>query len=88
MTEAEFYDNERTQLAILYEITIIGEVVKRLSKEFRDIHSEVEWRQIARMRDQLVHDYDEVRLSLIWEVVKTSIPELSAYIVPLLPERE
>jgi uncharacterized protein with HEPN domain len=88
MTEAEFYNDERTQLAILYEITIIGEVVKRLSKEFRDIHSEIEWRQIAGMRDRLVHDYDEVRLSLIWEVVKTRIPELCAYIMPLLPEQE
>ncbi|NJO42554.1 MAG: DUF86 domain-containing protein [Cyanobacteria bacterium CRU_2_1] len=37
MTEAEFQNDERTQLAILYEITIIGEVVKRLSTEFRNV---------------------------------------------------
>lgn len=47
MTEADFYNDERTQLAVLYEITIIGEVVKRLSPEFREQHSQIQWRQIA-----------------------------------------
>jgi uncharacterized protein with HEPN domain len=85
MTEVEFQDDERTQLAVLYEITIMGEVVKRLSTEFRDQHLVIEWRKIAGMRDRLVHDYDEVKLDLIWKVIKTNIPELLAYITPLLP---
>ncbi|MDJ1177328.1 DUF86 domain-containing protein [Roseofilum sp. BLCC_M91] len=87
MTEADFEQDERTQLAVLYEITIIGEVVKRLSPEFRDRHGTIEWRQIAGMRDRLVHDYDEVKLDLVWQVVETYIPELLAYITPLLPRQ-
>lgn len=85
MTEAEFQHDERTQLAILYEITILGEVVKRLSTEFRSQHSTIEWRKIAGMRDRLVHDYDEVQLDLVWQVIKINIPELLDYITPLLP---
>lgn len=88
MTEAEFQQDERTQLAILYEITILGEVVKRLSTEFRSQHSVIQWRRIAGMRDRLVHDYDEVKLDLVWEVVKTNIPELLEYITPLLPSKD
>jgi uncharacterized protein with HEPN domain len=88
MTEAEFQHDERTQLAILYEITILGEVVKRLSTEFRNQHSTIEWRRIAGMRDRLVHNYDEIKLDLVWEVVKTNIPELLEYITPLLPMEE
>jgi uncharacterized protein with HEPN domain len=88
MTEVEFQHDERTQLAILYEMTILGEVVKRLSTEFRSQHSTIEWRRIAGMRDRLVHDYDEVKLDLVWEVVKTNIPELLEYITPLLPSKE
>jgi len=88
MTEAEFQQDERTQLAILYEITILGEVVKRLSTEFRSQHSTIEWRRIAGMRDRLVHNYDEVKLDLVWEVVKTNIPELLEYITPLLPSKD
>ena len=88
MTEAEFQRDERTQLAILYEITILGEVVKRLSAEFRNQHSNIEWRKIAGMRDRLIHDYDEVKLDLVWQVIKTSIPELLTYITQLLPIEE
>ena len=85
MTEAEFQHDERTQLAILYEITTLGEVVKRLSTKFRSQHSNIEWRKIAGMRDRLVHDYDEVKLDLVWQVIRTNIPELLEYITPLLP---
>ncbi|NER19301.1 MAG: DUF86 domain-containing protein [Symploca sp. SIO1C2] len=88
MTEVDFYGDERTQLAVLYEITIIGEVVKRLSNDFRKSHPEIQWRQIAGMRDRLVHDYDEVNLDLVWQVVKKFIPELLEYITPLLPTPE
>jgi uncharacterized protein with HEPN domain len=88
MTKTEFQHDERTQLAILYEITILGEVVKRLSTEFRNQHSTIEWKKIAGMRDRLVHDYDEVKLDLVWEVVKNNIPELLEYITPLLPSKD
>ncbi|MEO0985774.1 MAG: HepT-like ribonuclease domain-containing protein [Cyanobacteria bacterium J06639_14] len=88
MTEADFQHDERTQLAILYEITILGEVVKRLSSEFRHQHSTIAWRRIAGMRDRLVHDYDEVKLDLVWKVIKTNIPELLQYVTPLLPSKD
>ena len=88
MTETDFYSDERTQLAGLYEITIIGEVVKRLSPDFRQSHPDIQWRQIAGMRDRLVHDYDEVNLNLVWQVIENFIPELLDYITPLLPRPE
>ncbi len=88
MTETDFYSDERTQLAVLYEITIIGEVVKRLSPDFRQSHPDIKWRQIAGMRDRLVHDYDEVNLDLVWQVINNFIPELLVYITPLLPRLE
>ena len=88
MTETDFYSDERTQLAVLYEITIIGEVVKRLSPDFRQSHPDIQWRQIAGMRDRLVHDYDEVNLNLVWQVIENFISELLDYITPLLPRPE
>ncbi|MDJ0728787.1 MAG: hypothetical protein QNJ33_02230 [Crocosphaera sp.] len=42
MTQTDFYFDERTQLAVLYEITIIGEVVKRLSHDFRQSHPDIQ----------------------------------------------
>lgn len=40
------------------------------------------------MRDRLVHDYDEVNLNLVWQVIENFIPELLDYITPLLPRPE
>jgi uncharacterized protein with HEPN domain len=87
MSQASFVADKRTHLAILYEITVIGEIVKRLSPEFRQSHPEIPWRQIAGMRDKLVHDYSKVDLDLTWEVSQSSIPKLLEFALPLLPQK-
>lgn len=61
----EFELNRQAQYAILYTITVIGEAVKRLSPEFRANHSAIAWKQIAGMRDKLIHDYREVDIPLV-----------------------
>ena len=88
MSQASFVSDKRTYLAVLYEITITGEIVKRLSLEFRQKHPEIPWKQIAGMRDKLVHDYNKVDLDLTWEVTQSGIPELLEFVLPLLPEKE
>lgn len=85
--DAETFSMDRkTQLAVLYEITILGEAVKRLTPEFRRQHPAVAWRQIAGMRDKLVHDYSEVNIPRVWQTLQVNIPELLQYIQPLLPK--
>jgi uncharacterized protein with HEPN domain len=88
MNEVSFLTDKRTHLAVLYEIIITGEIVKRLSQEFRQDHPEIPWKQIAGMRDKLVHDYNKVDLDLTWEVTQSSIPELLEFVLPLLPQEE
>jgi len=88
MNQSSFVADKRTHIAVLYEITVIGEIVKRLSPEFRQSHPEIPWKQMAGMRDQLVHDYNEVDLDLTWEVTQSSIPELLEFVLPLLPQEE
>ncbi|MGA7935418.1 MAG: DUF86 domain-containing protein [Kovacikia sp.] len=88
MNQSSFVEDKRTHLAVLYEITIIGEIVKRLSPEFRQSHPEIPWKQMAGMRDKLVHDYNKVDLDLTWEVTQSSIHELLEFVLPLLPQKE
>jgi len=45
----------------------------------------VSWKQIAGMRDRLIHGYDDVNLDKVWEVVTLQVPELLAQLDPLLP---
>lgn len=80
--------NEEKQSAILYQVIIIGEAVKRLSPEFRDRHSQVPWKDIAGMRDILAHQYDKVDFKTVWDVASQDIPELLTLIEPLLQEFE
>jgi uncharacterized protein with HEPN domain len=82
-----FLADPRTQFAILYQITVLGEATKRISREFRSRHPTIPWRDIAGMRDRLVHDYDNVDLEEVWKVATIEAPQLLADLQPLLPSR-
>ncbi|MFM6408390.1 MAG: DUF86 domain-containing protein, partial [Microcystis sp.] len=70
--------------AILYQITIIGEATKRLSVIFRQQHPEIPWREMAGMRDVIVHKYDQLDLDVVWDIVENKLTELLKAIAPLL----
>jgi len=76
------------QSAILYQISIMGEATKRLSREFREQHPEVPWDDVAGMRDIIAHQYDRVDLDIVWQVIQRNIPELLDMITPLLPVQD
>ncbi|MGL5083905.1 MAG: HepT-like ribonuclease domain-containing protein [Microcoleaceae cyanobacterium] len=79
--------NIEKQDAILRRITIIGEATKRLSKDFREQHPTIPWKEIAGMRDVITHDYDEVDLDEVWTVINENLPQLLNYIEPLVSPR-
>ena len=83
-----FEQDERTQSAVLHQLLVLGEAVKRLSDDFRDRHPDISWCQIAGMRDRLIHGYDAVDLDAVWNVVAGYAPELAQQIAPLLPEHD
>jgi hypothetical protein len=59
-TKKPYLKDYKTQSAVLYQMVVIGEAVKRLSHEFREHHQEIPWALIAGMRDHLIHGYDVV----------------------------
>jgi uncharacterized protein with HEPN domain len=63
--QAEFLEDAKTQSAVLHQLLIIGEAVKRLSPEFRVAHPEVPWKLIAGTRDKLIHFYEGVDLEQV-----------------------
>jgi uncharacterized protein with HEPN domain len=85
LEKPELAANLEKQSAVLYQIVIIGEAVKRLSIDFRNQHPDVPWREIAGMRDILTHQYDRVEVDEIWAVIHHDIPQLLSMIAPLLP---
>lgn len=85
---AQFLDDKRTRSAVIHQILIIGEAVKRLSREFRSEIAEIPWTAIAGMRDSLIHGYDEVDIEKVWQVTTTEVPDLLTRLEPLLPPGE
>ena len=74
--KTSFINDWKTRSAILYQLTVIGEAVKRLSKEFRAEHSQIPWTLIAGMRDNLIHGYDLIDWDEVWRTSTVDVPEL------------
>jgi uncharacterized protein with HEPN domain len=81
----EFLADLKTQSAVLHQLLIIGEAVKRLSPEFRAAHPEVPWKLIAGTRDKLIHFYEGADLDEVWKMVTADLPQLIRWIEPLVP---
>ena len=86
MDKQTFLKDIKTQSAILHQLMVMGEAVKRVSQEFRVQHPEVPWALMAGMRDKLIHGYDIVDLDQVWKTADVDVPDLLSLIRPLLPE--
>jgi uncharacterized protein with HEPN domain len=73
-----FLDDTMVQDAVVRNLEIIGEAVKRLPAEFRKKHGDVKWQDIAGMRDRLIHDYAGVNWEIVWDVIQTKLPALKS----------
>ena len=78
-----FIEDIKTQDAVIRNLEIIGEASKSLSKDFKLKFNEVEWNEIGRMRDKLIHHYSGINLDIVWSIIKNDIPNLKIYILKI-----
>ncbi|NDC36235.1 MAG: DUF86 domain-containing protein [Synechococcaceae bacterium WB9_2_112] len=82
--EDAFMASRLIQDGVIRNLEVIGEATKNLSSELRDANPAIPWRQIAGMRDVLIHDYLKVNLARVWRTVVTDLPPLRAVVSELL----
>jgi len=84
MSAAEFLKTTLVQDASMRRLEIIGEAVKKIPAETRAAAKKIPWKQIAGLRDILIHEYFGVDLKLVWKVIQKDIPELKKNMINLL----
>ena len=72
----DFLENETLKRAVTRSLEIIGEATKKITADFKYQWNSISWKNMAGMRDRLIHDYMGVDYSIVWDVVKNKIPEL------------
>jgi uncharacterized protein with HEPN domain len=84
VTFAEFEQDRMRHLAVVQQIEVIGEASKQVSASLKELHSEIDWRDIARSRDRLIHGYDTVILEIVWQICREELPKLILQLNTLL----
>jgi len=86
MSFEEFAKDERTSFAVIRALEIIGEATKMVPSDFKDAHPDLPWREMAAMRDKLIHQYFGVDLEIVWATVRERLPEVVNRLGEILPE--
>jgi uncharacterized protein with HEPN domain len=80
----DFKKDDKAKFAVIRGLEIIGEATKHISEEVRIKHPEVPWKDMAGMRDVLIHDYFGIDEETVWITVKEKIPQLKPAIEKIL----
>lgn len=80
----EFITNERLSKAICRSLEIIGEASNKIDPAFKKAYPHIPWREMGDIRNKIIHDYFGIDFDIIWDVVKTDIPQLKIEVAKIL----
>lgn len=88
LSQDDFMHNEMVQDAVLRNLQIIGEATKLLSSGLRTRHPDVPWRDLAGLRDRIVHRYFGVDYGVVWAVIREDLAVLLPLIEAILEQED
>ena len=80
----DFLDDKKTITACAFTVSQIGELAKEITEETQQKYIDIPWKSIRGMRNRIVHDYENVDLSVLWATIKNSLPELKENLKEIL----
>jgi uncharacterized protein with HEPN domain len=87
-TRGDFEDDIQCQDAVIRRLEIIGEAARHLSPETQDTYPQLPWRAMTQMRNLVIHQYDDVDLTIVWDTVQNDLPPLIAALEQVVPPDE
>jgi uncharacterized protein with HEPN domain len=84
----EFVDDFRINFVVVRALEIIGEATKRLPLSLREQYPAIPWKQMAGMRDRIIHGYDAIDYQVVWDAVKQEIPPVKPHLQQILSDYE
>ena len=88
INKEEFLYDETLKRAIVRSLEIIGEATKKIPADYKIKWNNVKWKDMAGMRDRLIHDYMGVNYSIVWDVIRNKIPELYDQIIEVIDNQK
>jgi len=82
----DFKRDDKTSSAVIRKFEIIGEAAKNIPETIKQKYSIVPWREMAGMRDKLIHFYFGIKYELVWRTIKDVIPQIKPLIRKILEE--
>ena len=80
----DFMEDETLKRAVVRSLEIIGEATKKIPADFKVKWNTIQWKNMAGMRDRLIHDYIGVNYAIVWDVMKNKIPGMNKQISEFL----
>lgn len=84
----DFLKDQKTQDAVIRNLEVIGEATKNISANLKQQYPQLPWREMAAVRDRLIHHYFGVNIEIVWEIVQQDLPQILPQLVQLLSEIE
>ncbi len=84
MTLQDFEKDEKTIYAVVRALEVIGEAVKKVPSTVRQKHKNIPWKEMAGMRDKLIHEYFGVKPNVVWRTIKHDLPQVMPLLLAIL----
>ena len=80
----QFLEDKKTQDAVVRNLEIIGEAAKNISEELKKKYPQMRWKDLAGVRDKLIHHYFGVNFDIVWNIVKQELPDVLSQLEEIL----
>jgi len=88
VTYADFLQDTKLQDAVIRNLEIVGEATKKLSDELRTAYPDIPWKNMAALRDRLIHHYFGVNLDIVWQIATNDLPKVGEQIGRILENQD